>query len=394
VVFWSTTAKTTRRLKLGNGSTMPLSEARKAARAARHEVEGEGRDPQAERAAASQREREERQRRREERQRAAEARRRRSVTFGQLCQQYVDYRRTKASGRHNRTARPNTLIQWASMLKLHILPTVGTRPPEDMTAEHFGEVLDHAVEHGGPSMGPRVRELLSAVWRWIEERPRKLGIQLPAVSPLVGLRKVGSAQKERERALSPAEVWRFWRATEKEGNEGVALRLMLMTATRVREATDIDSSELDLERATWTLPAARNKGGRERVIPLSPQAVALLRGPLSWGVGSRILGGAVGIPAAMDRVRAVMGGKTWQARDLRRTAATRCAILGADPFVVAGVLGHAKLDDRMPAVTKTYLRHDYEGPVREALNRLGAWVENTVSRATEPGDVVSIEARR
>lgn len=33
--------------------------------------------------------------------------------------------------------------------------------------------------------------------------------------------------------------------------------------------------ELDLEAATWTVPAERMKAGREHVVPLSPQAVAL-----------------------------------------------------------------------------------------------------------------------
>ncbi len=55
-----------------------------------------------------------------------------------------------------------------------------------------------------------------------------------------------------------------------------------------------------------------------------------------------------------------MAGEPWQPRDLRRTAATLCARLGADPFVVALVLGHAHADVRMPSVTRTYLRWGYQ----------------------------------
>lgn len=394
MVYWSPLVRTTRRYRIGDGALMPLSQARARARAVLHAVEQEARDPQAEREAAGQREREERVRRAEGRRLAAAARQRRKTTFGQLCAQYVEHRRTSASGRRNRPARPNTLIAWASMLKNHVLPTIGDRPPEDITSEHFVRVLELAVERGGLSMGPRVREMLAAVWRWIEQRPRGLGIQLPSVSPLVGLPKVGLAQKERERALSPAEVWRFWRATEDEGREGAALRLMLFTATRVREATDVEPAELDLATATWTLPATRNKGGRERVIPLSPQALTLLRRALPLSDGPRIFDAYNGLAPTMHRVRAAMGGKPWQPRDLRRTSATLCARLGADPFVVSLALGHARPDERMPAVTAGYLRWEYEDKVREAFNRLGAWVEDTVTRTTEPGDVVSIEARR
>jgi hypothetical protein len=58
--------------------------------------------------------------------------------------------------------------------------------------------------------------------------------------------------------------------------------------------------------------------------------------------------------------------------------------------VTALVLGHANMDARVPAVTNIYLRWDYADKVREALARLGSWVEDTVSREKEPGDVVKI----
>jgi integrase len=392
VAYWSPAAKTARRVKLGDASRMPLAKARAAARAALYAVEEEGRDPAADRAAARLQEREERRRRSEQRQAAAEARRNR-MTFGALCRAYVEHRRTTTSGRFNRPARRNTLLNWRLMLEHHVYPKLEKRPVETVTSEDFLEVLEAAVQHGGPSMGPRVRELLAAVWRWAEGRPRTLRVTLPIVSPLAGLPKVGVAEKERERALSPAEVWQFWRATEGEGCDGQALRLMLLTAARVREATDVERAELDLGTAEWRLPAARSKGGRERLIPLSPLALTLLREALERWPEDRPLA-STSLPMTMRRVRAAMGGEPWQPRDLRRTAATLCARLGADPFVVALVLGHAHPDARMPAVTGGYLRWDYPDKVREALGRLGAWVEDTVTRESEPGDVVSIEARR
>jgi integrase len=394
VTYWSPAAKTTRRLKLGDGALMPLSKARAAARAILHAVEQEGRDPASERVATRLLEREERRRRAEERRQAARDRARRSVSFGKLCREYVEYRRTTPSGKYERPARPNTLATWESMLKNHILPTIGDRPPEDITSEDFLRVLEVAVKKGGTSSGPRVRELLSAVWKWIAERPRGLGVKLPAVSPLVGLPKVGSAQKERERVLSPAEVWRLWRATDEETLAGDALRLSLLTAARVNESTGLPWSEVDLAAKVWKLPAKRNKSGRDRLIPLSEAALNLLRRVQGRSGSEHVFGDPVRLHELVKRVRSRMGGEHWEPRDLRRTAATLCARLGADPFTVALVLGHANTDARVPAVTSTYLRWDYADKVREALDRLGTWVEDTVTRTTEPGDVVSIEARR
>jgi integrase len=371
---------------------MPLKKAREAARAALAAVETEGRDPYAEKLAKREQERAGRARRIEERRRASLERTRRSVTFGKLCAEYVEYRRTTPSGRFKRPARPNTLATWDSMLRLHVLPVVGDMPPEDLTSEDFLRVLEGAVKRGGSSMGPRVRELLSAVWRWIEQRPRLLGVKLPPTSPLRDLsRDIGAAKFERERTLSPSEIWRFWRATEDEGLEGEALRLMLLTACRVKEVTALPWSEVDSATKVWKLPAARSKGGRDRVVPLSKAAIDLLERVKALGTVDLVFGSALRLDQTMKRVRAAMGGDSWQPRDLRRTAATLCARLGADPFVVALVLGHAKSDALMPAVTAVYLRWNYEERVRDILARVGEWVVSTTSGTAEPGDVLSFE---
>jgi integrase len=168
---------------------------------------------------------------------------------------------------------------------------------------------------------------------------------------------------------------------------------MLLTAARVREATLLPWTEVDLAAKTWSLPAARNKGGRDRVIPLSDQAVSVLNRARALHDGERVFDG-VRIGEHMSRIRVAVGGDPWQPRDLRRTAATLCGRLGADPFVVALVLGHAHPDQRMPAITGTYLRWQYQDKVRAALDRLGEWVEETTSAAEEPGSAGVVELAR
>jgi integrase len=313
-----------------------------------------------------------------------------------VLERYVEARRTEPGGKFKRPASPNTLVNWRLMLSRYILPAVGDLHPDTITSEDFLAVLEDAVSRGGPSQGPRVREFIAAAWRWMEERPRTLGVSLPSASPLRDLPRVGKAERERERHLSPVEVWRFWRAADTEGLPGEALRFSLLTACRVREATCLPWSELDLDAALWRLPAPRSKGGKAREIPLSTQARELLRRVQGQSGDDYPFGEHCHYRTyhAMPRLRAATAGEPWQPRDLRRTAATLCARLGSDPFVVALCLGHARPDQRMPAVTGAYLRWNYADKVREALDRLGDWIEDTVSRSSEPGDVVSLEARR
>ena len=390
VVFWSPTARTSRRLKLGDAASMPLAAARASARKALHEVEHGGRDPYADRLAAREREQAVRRQRAEDRRRTTEERSRREVTFGSVCREYVKHRRTLPGGKYGRTARPRTLSLWDSMLRVHVEPVIGDRAPEDLRREDLVRVLEGAVSNGGPSMAWNVRGMLSAVWRWMEQRPDALGIRLPAVSPLVGLPKVGADRGSRDRVLSPAEIWKLWRATEDHSLAGPALRFMLLTATRVREATELPWKEIDEQAKVWRLPAERNKGGRVRVIPLSEPALACLR---SLPHDGENVFGRARLIRPMKAIRAAMGGERWEPRDLRRTAATLCARLGSDPFVVSLILGHASADDRMPSVTAAYLKWGYGEKVREALDRLGRWVQATVSRKSEPGDVVRFEKR-
>ena len=55
-----------------------------------------------------------------------------------------------------------------------------------------------------------------------------------------------------------------------------ALELILLTAVRRNEGLGARWSEVDLARALWTIPKERTKSGKEHVVPLSRQALAVL----------------------------------------------------------------------------------------------------------------------
>jgi integrase len=56
-----------------------------------------------------------------------------------------------------------------------------------------------------------------------------------------------------------------------------ALRFIVLTGCRLSEAIKATWGEVNLESAEWTIPGSRMKGRREHRIPLSPQAIGLLR---------------------------------------------------------------------------------------------------------------------
>jgi integrase len=56
-----------------------------------------------------------------------------------------------------------------------------------------------------------------------------------------------------------------------------ALRFIILTGARLSEAIEAPWSEIDFEAREWRIPAERMKGRRPHTVPLSPQAIDLLR---------------------------------------------------------------------------------------------------------------------
>jgi integrase len=68
-----------------------------------------------------------------------------------------------------------------------------------------------------------------------------------------------------------------------------ALEFLILTATRSSEARMATWREIDLENASWTIPAGRMKAAEEHRVPLAPEAIELLRGLYHEGDGGDAL---------------------------------------------------------------------------------------------------------
>ena len=62
------------------------------------------------------------------------------------------------------------------------------------------------------------------------------------------------------------------------GTVAKALAFIVLTAARSGETLGMTWDEVDLAAATWTIPASRMKAGKAHVVPLSDQAISILRG--------------------------------------------------------------------------------------------------------------------
>jgi integrase len=167
----------------------------------------------------------------------------------------------------------------------------------------------------------------------------------------------------------------------------IALEVAMYTLQRRAEISGMRRSELDLERGTWIIGAARTKGRAEHLAPLSEPVVQLIREALALqdrrGKGDSDFvfpsphsnAAAIGPGAlshAMADLTAALGLEDASLHDLRRTGATGMAALGVPPFIVSKVLAHKDAGGGAAVTARHYNLYVYEAEKRDALNR---WAE-------------------
>lgn len=123
----------------------------------------------------------------------------------------------------------------------------------------------------------RVRQRMRTVFDWA-----RVTHGLKGANPVDGVERGLPKQSDRgehHAAMPYAEVPGFV-ATLRERSAGnpalLAFELLILTACRTNEVLLAAWNEIDLDAATWTIPAERMKAHEIHVVPLSPRAVAIL----------------------------------------------------------------------------------------------------------------------
>jgi integrase len=206
------------------------------------------------------------------------------------------------------------------------------------------------------------------------------GVEIP--NPARNRLKATGGRRVRTRSLSDAEVLKLWIALRAEGDPALAaFELLLYTGARRREVTQMLWAEVDIEAATWTLPAERRKTGRKDPEPfqihLHPAAVdALKRQPVLDGSPYVFWGRRDNRPfdfhfALMKRLGA-LGIKDWRLHDLRRYMRTGLGRLGVQQAVAEMCLGHIS----KPGLVAVYDQHLYSEEKRAAWQKWGDYLQS------------------
>lgn len=161
-------------------------------------------------------------------------------------------------------------------LELYAFPCIGHVRVSDVTAADVLGVLTPiwTVKH---ETARRVRQRIGTVLKWAVAKGWRQ--DNPADAITTALPKVPKMKAHRV-ALPYDQVADFLTVLRGCGalpQTRWAIEFLILTAARSLEVRDAMWDEIDLDAATWTIPAARMKMKRPHRVPLSPRAVAILK---------------------------------------------------------------------------------------------------------------------
>lgn len=189
-------------------------------------------------------------------------------TFRRVYELVTEMRRTNW---HTKAAEAN----WRRGFEKNVFPVIGNKLVVAVTLEDIRRIV---VPHwnGRNSIGYNLRQNLEAVLAYAvaeKHRPDNPAADLNRLLPTV--KKVVNHRPSLPYREAP-EVMAAWQALPVNEAVTFAVLFIVLTASRLSEATGATWSEIDLPERVWRVPPCRMKARREHRVPLSLQAVEVL----------------------------------------------------------------------------------------------------------------------
>lgn len=157
-----------------------------------------------------------------------------------------------------------------------VYPYIGARPIAELSAPEFLRVARRIEERGAIESAHRVMQTCGQILRY--------GIATGRAdrNPIADLKGALASPPERHHAAitDPVELGALLRAIDGYSGDPAtraALKLSALLFVRPGELRHAEWAEIDLDAAEWNIPAGKMKMRQPHLVPLSDQAVAILR---------------------------------------------------------------------------------------------------------------------
>jgi integrase len=250
-------------------------------------------------------------------------------------------------------------------LLLDLAKPIGDRPISEITPAELLDMLKHIEKSGRRESARRLRGVVGSVFRYAIVTLRATAdpttalrgaLLTPKVTPRAAIldeRKLGGLML----AIDAYDGWPTITA---------ALKFLALTCARPGEVRGARRGEIDLDKACWKIAAERTKMRRPHDVPLSRQAIVVLRDiwPLSDG-------GDLVFPSVRSHDRPLSENAMNSA--LRRMGYSQEEMSAHGFRSSASTILNGR--DFKPDVIEAALGHQDENSIRRAYNRASYWAE-------------------
>ncbi|MBH1491449.1 integrase arm-type DNA-binding domain-containing protein [Stenotrophomonas maltophilia] len=270
-----------------------------------------------------------------------------------------------------------------------VFPWIGGRPVAELAAPDFLRVARRIEERGAIESAHRIMQNCGQVMRYAVATGRA------DRNPVADLRGALAPPMERHHAAitDPRELGGLLRAIDGYAGDAstrAALRLAPLVFVRPGELRHAEWSEIDLDAGEWNIPAHKMKMREPHLVPLSSQAVAILRDlqPLTGHRQYVFPGGRSpkrplsdnALTAALRRMG--FDKEAMTAHGFRATARTLLdEVLGWRPDLIEHQLAHAVRDPNGRAYNRT-------SHLAERRKMMQAWADYLDALEADTGSTV------
>ena len=194
------------------------------------------------------------------------------ITFKAVAETYIGA--NEGSWRNDKHRQ-----QWKNTLATYVYPVIGETPVAEVGTAHVLQILE-PIWKAKAETASRVRGRMETILDAAKARGYREGENparwrghiaqiLPARSRLT---------RGHHKAMPYEAIPEFvGKLRKREAVAALALEFAILTAGRTGEVIGAKWAEIDMDKAIWTIPAARMKAGKEHRVPLSPRAVEILK---------------------------------------------------------------------------------------------------------------------
>jgi integrase len=319
----------------------------------------------------------------------------RTMTFGECALEY--FRSHSTTWRHAKS-----VAQWSATVlgktprglpaendycrTLRLLPVAGVDTPAVLS------VL-RPIWHTKPETASRLRARVAAAIDWATAAGYRSGDN-PADWKIIG-KLLPARAKVAPVVHFPAVPYRdlpglMIRLRQRAGTAARALEFLILTAARTSEALNATWDEIDFDEKTWIVSAEKMKADREHRVPLSPDALRLLKAlPREKGNGYLFLSSRAGKSLSHEALLQVMRrmGFPQSVHGFRSSFSDWAHVKGFNNHEIELSLAHA-----VGSVTeRAYRRGDL---LERRRPLMVTWAEYLSSPPLVAGEVVPIKRRK